>query len=258
MTDHLLNSFFTLHEAEEIDSTQEWVKKLYRDGVPEGTVASAATQTAGRGRGNRRWSSPKGTSLSFSILVKPAIPPRDAPMLSIVMGLAVHQGIDQTCGTHTLIKWPNDVILSSKKVCGILTELIPTSDDTESPCVIGAGVNNGIESFPPELYEKATSILMETGQAADRRILLDNILNSFLSLYRVFLKNRSLADLMDAYNAVLVNRGRLIRLVDHKTSYTATADGIDETGALKIIKEDGTAERISSGEVSVRGIYGYV
>jgi len=252
----MIDPFYSVRYAEEIDSTNLWIKRLHEEGAPEGTTAVADCQTAGRGRRGRSWISPKGESIPFSILLKPSVPPERTPMLSPVMGLAVCDALSEITGKQAQIKWPNDVVISGKKICGILTELIMENDE-EPYVIIGTGINNGSREFPEELKDRATSILLETGRKADRGEVLEKVLNIFLADYRQFLRDGDLQSLAGRYNRELINRDREVLITGKDMTVRATARGIDRTGALIIEKEDGTTEAVSSGEVSVRGLYGY-
>jgi BirA family biotin operon repressor/biotin-[acetyl-CoA-carboxylase] ligase len=252
----MTDSFYRIRYAEETDSTNLWIRRLHDEGAPEGTVACADTQTAGRGRRGRTWFSPKGSSIAFSILLEPKIAEERAPMLSLVMGLAVRDALRELTGCEVRIKWPNDAVISGKKICGILTEMILNGSD-EPYVIVGTGINNGIAEFGDGLKDRATSILLETGKAAERDAVLEKVLNHFLEDYRLFLKDGNLESMKDRYNRALVSRGKDVIIMDRNGNYTARSEGIDASGALIIEKEDGTKEAITSGEVSVRGLYGY-
>ena len=132
----------TVYYSHEVDSTNTWAKRLAEEGAPNGTLTTAETQTAGKGRRGRVWKSPEGTSVSMSLLLYPDLEPAKAPMLTIVMGLAVVQGVQRALGVDTRIKWPNDAVLNGKKLCGILTEMSAQIDNINY-VVIGTGINVG-------------------------------------------------------------------------------------------------------------------
>ena len=255
-TDFMIDGFYSMRYAEEADSTNLWIRRLHDEGAPEGTVAVADRQTEGRGRLGRNWLSPKGDGIFFSILLMPDIDLSKNPMLSLVMGLSVRKAVEEAAGCEAQIKWPNDVILAGKKVCGILTELI-LENGTQPYVILGVGINNANESFAGELEDKATSIRLACGKAADQEALLEKVLNHFRKDYREFQKDGDLRSFEEEYNRHLVNIGKSVRILEKSGEYTAVAEGIDADGALMIRKEDGTAAKVTSGEVSVRGIYGY-
>jgi len=244
--------------VEEIDSTNNELKRRYEVDPPgEYTVLSAGTQTAGRGRSGHQWSSPEGTSIATSMIFYPKDVPTEAlSRLTLLSALAVSRAVEEVTGLPTEIKWPNDVLVHGKKICGILTELKAAAGKAEY-VVVGIGVNVYMESFPEELSEIATSLFLEGGAHLSRRAITESIWKHFLELYEVFLQSADLSGLRAEYNAKLVNRDRQVRVLDPAGEYEATARGIDETGRLVVITTFSEERHIDSGEVSVRGIYGY-
>lgn len=241
----------------ETDSTNIRIKQLAETGAPQGTLAVADTQTAGRGRRGRGWDSPAGSSISMSILLRPAFNPSQAPMLTLVMAYSVAQGIRNCTGLDVQIKWPNDIVLNGRKIVGILTEM-STEIDYINHVVIGIGINVNMESFPEEIAKTATSLRIETGQIVKRAPVIAAIMKEFEKNYDEFTKHKNLSYLKEAYDALLVNCGRTVCILGERESYEAIALGINERGELLIRKEDGTEEAVYAGEVSVRGVYGYV
>lgn len=249
---------------EQIDSTNMAAKRIAEetDGADwHGMVMVAETQTAGRGRRGRGWSSPRGTGLFFSILLKPEIDPGNASMLTLVKGMATVKGISEVTGLKPQIKWPNDVVLNGKKIVGILTEM-SAQIDYVNHIVVGTGINVNQTEFPEEIAQTATSLRLELQrEGKDMRIsraqLLDAVLQHFERYYEVYLKTQDLSALMDEYNAMLANSGKAVRVLDPLGEYEGTALGINDRGEL-LVDRDGEICRVSSGEVSVRGIYGYV
>lgn len=246
-----------LHFYEKIDSTNLEAKRLADGGAPEGTVVVADCQERGRGRLGRVWTSPAGCGLWMSMVLKPSFPAAQASMVTLVTAMAVMEAIQETAGVQVHIKWPNDLVVQGKKVCGILTEM-SMEEGRISFIVPGIGVNVNNSGFPEELCEKAISLAMLTGTRISRAELTGAICRSFEKYYGDFLEKGSLAGMKDAYNEKLINRNQQVVISDGAGSFTCISEGIDETGALLIRREDGRREAISSGEVSVRGIYGYV
>ena len=154
----------TVHFAKETDSTNEWIKKLSKEGAPEGTLAVAEFQSAGKGRLGRSWQAPEGSSVMMSILLRPTFEPQYASMLTLVMGLSVAEAVRDT-GVKVSIKWPNDVVVSHKKICGILTEM-GLEKGRIREVVIGDGINVNLEEIPEELQDKATSLYQERSLTA--------------------------------------------------------------------------------------------
>lgn len=243
---------------ESTGSSNEWMKEAGEAGEPSCIAGIAEEQTAGKGRLGRTWVSPKGENIYFSLLLRPDVEPRHAATLTLVMGLTVAQAIRETTGLPVGIKWPNDVVINHRKVCGILTEMKADPEKIEY-VVIGTGINVNQTDFAEAISSMATSLRIESGmREINRAVLLESVLRHFRENFLLFEKTEDLSGLMEAYDALLVNRGQCVRIEDPKGPYTAVSKGIDETGALIVVREDGTEERISSGEVSVRGLYGYV
>ena len=247
----------TVYYSREVDSTNTWAKRLAEESAPNGTLTTAETQTAGKGRRGRVWKSPEGTSVSMSILLYPDLEPAKAPMLTIVMGLAVVQGVQRALGVDTKIKWPNDAVLNGKKLCGILTEM-SAQIDYINYVVIGTGINVNQMEFPEEIAEIATSLAIETGHPVNRAKVVAAVLEAFEEDYEKFLEAGDLSGLKEAYEAVLANKNQPVRVLDPKEPFEGVALGITPTGELRVQKEDGTIAEVHSGEVSVRGLYSYV
>jgi len=244
---------------ETIDSTNAECTRLSKEGAIHGTVIVADMQTAGRGRRGRSWESPAGDNLYFSLLLKPELVPEKAPMLTLVMAVAVARAINQITGQNADIKWPNDLVMQGRKVCGILTEM-----RMEQTCidhvVIGVGINVRDRSFSEELKDKATSLeaVCNMEEPISRKELLEAVLKAFEDLYDDFVAAGDLTALQDTYNSLLVNRNREVTVLDPQGNYNGIARGITSTGELIVELPDGTYKEVFAGEVSVRGIYGYV
>lgn len=241
----------------ETDSTNVRARKLGENGAAHGTLVVAEQQTAGRGRRGRGWESPAGSSIYMSLLLRPDFLPNKAPMLTIVMAYSVATALREQTGLDFRIKWPNDIVLNGKKVVGILTEM-STEIEYINHVVIGVGINVNTEAFPEEICATATSIRRESGKTWRRAELIAAILRQFEVQYERFVKEEDLAYLREAYDAILVNCNREVRILGEKDGYRAVALGIDDQGELLVRKEDGTVTSVYAGEVSVRGIYGYV
>ncbi len=246
---------YVLHYAETVDSTNDWAKREAVQDLAEGQVYLADHQSAGKGRRGRAWNSPEGTSVSMSLLLRPQIPAERVSMITLVMGMAAAEGIRQASGLDVGIKWPNDVVIDGKKLCGILTE----TDGRVSYCVPGIGINVNVSEFPEELADKATSLYLQTGREISREKVTAAVLNAFMVFYRSFCERADLSALKERYEELLVNRNARVRIMDEKDPFTGTALGIDEMGDLLVLRDGtDTIEKVFAGEVSVRGIYGYV
>lgn len=241
---------------DEIDSTNTKAKELAEQGHPSGTLVVADRQIAGRGRRGRSWDSPAGIGIFMTLLLKPDINPNNASMLTLVTALATAQAISDATGAEAKIKWPNDIVINGKKVCGILTEM-SAQFDYINHIVIGIGINVHNESFPEEIRETASSLLLESGKRIHRADLIARFLERFEAGYAIFLQTEDLEGLMKDYNALLVNIQKQVRILDPKEPFEGKAIGITKRGEL-IVDTWESRKLVSSGEVSVRGIYGYV
>lgn len=242
---------------EETDSTNNQAKAFGEKGGAHGTLFVADKQSAGKGRRGRAWSSPSGESIYMTLLLRPEITPERAPMLTLVMGLSTAEAIRQVTGAKAKIKWPNDIVINKKKVCGILTEMT-TEMMYVNYVVIGVGINVNQQSLPKEIADTAVSLREVTGEVCRRSELIAAVLERFEVNYGTFLKNRDLSGLKEAYDAVLVNCGQEVKVLEPGNEYDAVAEGINENGELIVSLPDGQKKSIFAGEVSVRGIYGYV
>ena len=240
-----------------VDSTNLRAKQFGDEGAPGGTLVVADMQTAGRGRRGRGWDSPGGSSIYMSVLLRPKFRPDKAPMLTIVMAYSVARALRKCTGLDVLIKWPNDIVLNGKKIVGILTEM-STEIDYINHVVIGVGINVNLASFPEEIAEKATSLRMECGEVQKRAPIIVEIMKEFEQYYERCEQTEDLSFLQQPYNEMLVNCGREVSILGAKETYQAYALGINETGELLVRREDGSIEAVYAGEVSVRGVYGYV
>ena len=241
---------------EEIDSTNTEVRRLSLKGAEDGLVVPAKKQTAGKGRRGRSWESPADENLYFSILLRPKLAPEKAPMLTLLMAYSVAKAL-QKKNINIEIKWPNDLVLSKKKICGILTEMNLAEGQVED-VIVGVGLNVNTMRFSEELDDKATSLTIELGRKLECGELLGWILEEFEERYHQFLEVQDLSFLQEDYNGMLINRNREVLVLEPGNEYQAEALGINELGELLVKKTDGRIEAVFAGEVSVRGIYGYV
>ena len=242
---------------EQIDSTNTEARRQAMQGIAEGLVITAEKQTAGKGRRGRNWESPEGENLYFSMLLRPKVLIDKTPMLTLIMALSVAKAVEKFCGLNPAIKWPNDLVLSGKKICGILTEMHMLDGQIED-VIVGTGININQELFSSELEDKATSLSLECNRKLDKKKLLVAALDEFETLYETFLKVQDLSFLQEEYNERLINKNKEVLVLEPGNEYTAIAQGINSKGELLVLKEDGSKEAVYAGEVSVRGIYGYV
>lgn len=245
-----------MYYEETVDSTNLRIRELAKAQAPAGTLYGAEVQTAGRGRRGRSWHTPAGEALAMSFLLYPDCAPDRASMLSLVAGLGVAQGC-QELGIPVQVKWPNDVVLSGKKLCGILTEMQADPEKIHF-VVVGIGINVNLKEIPEELQQVATSLYQETGREWERETVMACALNHIEKNYEIFQQTADLSGLQKEYESFLVNCGRQVRIEAGKDSFTGTAMGINPMGELLVKREDGSVCPVCAGEVSVRGLYGYV
>lgn len=242
-----------------VDSTNTEAKRQAALGVPEGLAVLSDCQTAGRGRAGRSFHSPAGHGLYLSVLLRPCLPPEDVVNFTAWTAVAVCDGIQAACGTRPRIKWTNDLVLSGKKLGGILTEL---SLDQETGrldyLVVGIGINvsHELADFPEELQSMATSLQLALGRPVDRDKLAAQILLALDRMYAQFPSGKE--TYLRKYRQDCLTVGNPVRLFTPASSREAFASGIDDAFRLLVEFPDGTTEAVSTGEVSVRGMYGYV
>ncbi len=243
---------------ESIDSTNIKAKELAYNNETEGTVVIAEEQTGGRGRLGRNWSSPNKRGIWMSIILKPQIEPQDAAKITQVAAASVWKAINQI-GVKTQIKWPNDIVYNGRKVCGILTEMSGELNRL-SYLVVGIGINANTETdgFPEEIRHMATSLKIETGKEINRKQLVALILNSFEKLYDDLVTNGTIDKSIKVCreNSALI--GKNVRLTLRGEEKEVKAIDINEDGELIVQDKEGNISKVISGEVSVRGLYGYV
>jgi BirA family biotin operon repressor/biotin-[acetyl-CoA-carboxylase] ligase len=242
---------------ESVGSTNNYAKKIAEEGAASGTLVIAEEQTGGKGRRGRTWTAAPGSNVMMTLLLRPEIQPEHASMLTLLMALAVAGGIRKMTGLDARIKWPNDVVVNGKKICGILTEM-NTEVDYINYVVIGTGINVNQEAFPEEIAHMAGSLYGELGQKVSRSALIQAILEELETLYEIFLKTEDLSELCEKYNEICANVGHEIRVLEPGNEYTGMTEGINSKGELVVQKGNGECVCVYSGEVSVRGLYGYV
>ncbi|MCH1624720.1 biotin--[acetyl-CoA-carboxylase] ligase [Fredinandcohnia quinoae] len=240
-----------IHFEETVTSTQKIAHHLAYEGAPEGTIVVAEEQTAGRGRLDRVWHSPKHTGVWMSIILRPNIPPYQAPQLTLLAAVGVVQGIQEATGLEADIKWPNDILLNNKKVVGILTELQAEADRINS-VIIGIGINvNHTEShFPDFLKNIATSLAIQKGEGIDRARLIQCILVKIEKLYGEYLQHgfKIIKLLWESY-AISIGQNIIARTLTG--AIEGKALGITDEGVLQLKSLDGTIHHIHSADIEL-------
>ena len=228
-----------------LGSTMDEARKLAEQGAPEGTVVIAEEQTAGRGRFNREWVSPRGQNLSFSVLLRPA--PAQLPSMNMAATIAVARAVTSITALKTAVKWPNDVRINGRKISGILIETAIEAGEVKH-AIVGIGVNVNMDASRfPEIASLATSIFNETGSKADRTETLRLVLKNFDDLYRAV---RGGGSLTQEWAAILETLGSTVQVRWLDQVVEGTAESIDDQGNLLIKRPDGSIFTAVAGEVT--------
>lgn len=239
-----------------VDSTNIAAKQLAAQGAPNGTLVVAGEQTAGRGRRGRAWENARDENIMMTLLVRPRLPGELLPQLSLVCAIAVARGIEQVTGLTARIKWPNDVVVQGKKVCGMLLEMTAKDGGIDSVAA-GVGVNVHQRVFP-EAFAHTASSLDVLGAARYSRA---QIIRAFLRAFEArcgMLERGETGALMDEYRALSATLGSEVRVIGLDGEFTGRAVDMDETGALVVQLPTGERRTVLAGDVSVRGLMGYV
>ena len=241
-----------------VDSTNLYAKKLAAEGAPSGTVVLANHQSKGKGRLGRSFASPQGLGIYLSVVLRFDCSPSRLMNLTCVAAEAVRRAILQTCGVETQIKWINDLVCDKRKLCGILTELSVTASGAIDYIICGIGVNceQLPQDFPPEVAPMATSLRQISGRDIDKNRLAAAMIRQ-LALAADDLPDRS-SGWMDAYRSHCLTIGQDVQLVRSGEIRLGHVNSMDDAGALQVTYDDGSQGTVFSGEVSVRGMYGYL
>jgi BirA family biotin operon repressor/biotin-[acetyl-CoA-carboxylase] ligase len=231
-----------------IDSTNSVAMALASKGAEHGTVIVAEEQTAGRGRLGRVWHSEKSTGIYASVILRPPLAPSVAPMLTLMAGVAVHEAVRIAAGVTADIRWPNDVLVGGRKVCGILTEMSAELDRLHS-VVLGIGINVNHRAMPDELKAIATSLRMETGKSVSRALVLVTLLKELEKYYQIFLREGGQAVAARWTAVSTFAQGKPVRVLTGTGEYAAVTAGLDPRGALRVRRGDGREETLVAGEI---------
>ena len=239
---HILHFFKT-------DSTNRVAMELGYADEPEGAVVMAEEQTAGRGRAGRAWHSERGTGLYFTLLLRPKLSPVQAPILTMLAGIAAHSAITAQTGVSPDLKWPNDLLISGKKIGGILTEMHAEPSQIRF-VIIGCGINVNQETFPNELASVATSLRRETGRSHSRLELLVRLLQEFETDYNRFLRE-GVAPVIERFQRISpFANGKRVRVDNGVHSYAGVTTGLSPEGLLLVKKYDGQIQAVIAGDVT--------
>lgn len=241
-----------------IDSTNNYLKRQAPLGIPEGTLAVADCQTGGRGRLGRSFQSPKGVGIYMSVLLRPNCPPENLMHLTCAVAVAMCDAVEAAAGCRPGIKWTNDLVMNHRKICGILTELAMTQEGTVDHAIIGVGINccQQETDFPEEIRKTAGSLAMVTGQDISRPKVAAAMMEAFAKMNDGLFTGKE--EMLARYKQDCITLGQEISLVRGEEVRHGTALDIGPNGDLIVRFTDGTVAPVASGEVSVRGLYGYV
>lgn len=241
------------------ESTNTLAKELASEGCEEGTVIIADEQIGGKGRMGRSWVSPPKKGIWMSIILKPRIAPAKAPLITSMAAIAVARAIEIVTGLKPAIKWPNDILIDDKKVCGILTEMQGDMDAIHYVVVgIGINVNLDMEDFPQEIEDRATSLKIESGEFISRAKIIREVLKELEEVYAQYVKTGDSESIISEIEANSATIGKRIRVTGVNINIEGVAVDIADDGALMVMLDDGQMRKIMSGDVSVRGMDGYV
>jgi BirA family transcriptional regulator, biotin operon repressor / biotin---[acetyl-CoA-carboxylase] ligase len=240
---------------DEVDSTQRVAAELARNDAAQGTAVIAERQSAGRGRLGRVWHSPAGVNLYITVILRPHLPLAEVPRLSLVAGLAVAETFESIAPRLVALKWPNDIWLSGRKAGGIIAEAISDASGGLLSVLLGIGLNLNLASkdIPPELRDKATSVLIATGREVDRVRFAAKLFEVLDLRYRAT-EHEGFAAVRPLYERYFALNGRRVTVIDGTTTTSGVVRGIDADGALLLETRLGST-RVLTGDVSVEGAY---
>ena len=238
-----------IHHFFKTDSTNRVALELGYAGEPHGTVVVAEEQTAGRGRAGRRWYSERASGIHVTLLLRPHLSPADAPLITLLTGMAAREVVRAQTGLTPDLRWPNDLILHGKKLGGILAEMHAEPGRVHF-LVLGIGVNVNHVRFPAELASLATSLRMETGRVHSRLELLGRLLRQLESDYNRFVASGA-KDLLDQFAAASsYAEGKRVRITNGRESFVGTTAGLESNGLLRVKRDDGRVSIVVSGDVA--------
>ena len=245
-----MNSFQpTVIRLASLPSTNSEAARRALDGAAEGLVIVAAEQTAGRGRMDRRWSSPAGAGLYFSIVLRPATEISSWSMLPLMAAIAVHDALLDSCGLGTDIKWPNDILAEGRKLCGILAETVETG--AGRAVVVGIGINLTADAFPAELRAVATSVQEATGSVPDGEALLHSLIRALTVRYELFRATDGPAAIRGEWTKrSTYASGRQVNVVCVNEEFAGTTRGLERDGGLRVETEAGEIKVVRAGDVT--------
>ena len=264
MKEHILSQFTTecpwrdtLYWYDTIDSTNTRAKELAREGAPAGTVLVAGNQTGGRGRLGRSFSSPAGMGVYLSVILRPNCKAEQLMHLTCAVAVAACTAVEKASGVIPSVKWINDLVCGKEKLGGILTEMSVSNNSIVEWAVVGIGINccQNKDDFPPEIREMATSLFLQTGKPCSPALLAAQLTQALYDINKTISQKEYI---MNLYKQRCITLGQKILVVRGDESAYGEALDLDENGGLLVRFADGSEKFVNSGEVSIRGMYGYI
>jgi BirA family biotin operon repressor/biotin-[acetyl-CoA-carboxylase] ligase len=239
-----------VYDYDEVVSTQPIAHEAAAKGAPEGTIVLAELQTGGKGRLGRQWVSPKSSGIWMSMIIRPVIPLPKTPQMTLLTAVCMARSIQQETGLPVKIKWPNDLFIGDKKVCGILTELNAEADRVHYLVIgIGVNVNSVVDDFPQDLAQIVTSLRIESGKRVNRLYLLQRFCREFEKTYDLYLAS-GFQPVKEEWEALSYTVGRWVKVETISQKLEGRAVGLDEEGVLVVEDEAGTRHKVYSADVN--------
>jgi BirA family biotin operon repressor/biotin-[acetyl-CoA-carboxylase] ligase len=240
-----------LHYYEEIGSTNDEAFRMGSAGAPEGTALIANTQSAGKGRMQRVWYSPAGSNIYTSIILRPKITPPRAPQISILAGVAVAEVLESYCPDRIKLKWPNDVLIDGKKVCGILSQMKTAASEVDF-IVLGIGINVNISysQFPKEICHLATSLAIETAREISRQELIISLYENLAKWYKQLLQS-GFDRIKEKWLSISPMIGKSVQVMFKEEAVSGKAIGLDEDGSLILLTAGNIELKVSAGDATI-------
>lgn len=240
----------SFYSFSEVTSTNDVASLLIRNDAPEGTLVTAEAQTKGRGRQGRVWTTSQGKALAFSLVLKPKVSVQEIPGITLAAAVAVAQTLEEY-GLKAQIKWPNDLLLKGKKVCGILTEMGPKHDKMQTVILgIGVNLNQAAKDFPAEIRSLATSVFRSSGKHVDRVVFLQKLMKRFETVYG-WINQKQFSKVLIEWRERSVTLGQKVKVTQATKSFEARVVDVDSRGFLLVKDQAGKVQTILSGDIEI-------
>ncbi|BEP30171.1 biotin--[acetyl-CoA-carboxylase] ligase [Helicovermis profundi] len=240
-----------------INSTNEYAKEIGRNSNMENVLVISDIQTDGKGRLGRKWLSSESSGVWMSLLLKPNLNPTDASKITQIASAAIVTAIEEFYNLNVGIKWPNDIIINGKKIAGVLTEMNSELGEINF-IVVGIGINVNTKSFPEEISDIASSLFLESGLEIDRKKIIEKVIYYFYKFYNEYIKNKEFNEVLDINKKKSVTLNRDVFIIRRNETFEAYAYDLNRDGELMVRDKDGKESVVFYGEVSIRGVAGYL